>query len=115
MTTTQEILDLAAAGLAFINARKERLRLKRERNEMRCELQDDGDYITPRSPACFQYDADGCEDVSEWCETCQKRNVVHIAYHKAATQSGVALRRLVRVAEKFDADSPKQENTNAKP
>ena len=107
--TTQEILDLAAAGLAFVNARAERLRLKRERNEMRCEEQSDGDHITPGSPACFQYDEDGREDVSQWCETCQKRNVIHLAYHKAATQSGVALRRLVRVAGKVNADAPTRE------
>ena len=92
--TTQEILDLAAAGLAFVNARAERLRLKRERNEMQCER------TRGAIPACFRamrgaYDGG---DVETWCETCQKRQTVHLAYRRAASKSGAALRRLMRLA-----------------
>lgn len=108
---------VAAAAAAWNFARVRALELKTERDGYLCELAEAADPSghlhedQKRTEPCWKSWEDGFGDEdrtrleeSEWCESCRRRERVHLTITAANKRRGAALRVLMRYAAQYPVD-----------
>ena len=96
---------IESAAVAWVAARHAAVRLKAQRNAMRCRVEDRDEPETGwhGTTPCFKVtvvlhdddDRDYCRPpVSEWCDQCQQRQDIHDAYRIVAKAAGITNRAL---------------------
>ena len=97
--------QIASAAIAWDNARRDALRLKRARNAFVCEEEEasEPDVHFLGTPPCWKTDVDaGYGQVKrlareKWCEPCRSRQAIHEEYLAANRLRGACLRSMQRV------------------
>lgn len=95
------------AVLAWGTARAEALRLRAERSALACEYEEWGDPSVgdPGVAACWHGSG---ESITDWCETCQKRQPLHEQFLPAQVKMRTAFRTLDRVVRRRVTARPGQ-------
>lgn len=92
--------QLAKASIAWGQARREALNIRAQRSSHRCEVADHGDMSVGDmgTPACYLGDIP--ENAAEWCESCQRRQLLHGQYVAKDAEQKRLRARFLRLLDK---------------